>query len=100
MPLVVLRLGTVGPIVLGGVGEMLAPGEPSKEPTRVYLAGGLAIVAPDGRVVGERRFVGRQGRRLLARLATARGPVPAQDLADDLWGTEWPDRWDVALRAL
>jgi DNA-binding SARP family transcriptional activator len=34
------------------------------------------------------------------RLAAIHEPVPQADLADDLWGTEWPAAWQVALRAL
>jgi DNA-binding SARP family transcriptional activator len=70
------------------------------DPIRVYLAGGVAIATPDGHVIGEGAFRGRQGRRLFARLATARGPLAAEVLADDLWDTAWPDSWDVALRAV
>jgi DNA-binding SARP family transcriptional activator len=79
---------------------MLAPTNRNDEPLRVFLAGGVAIATPDGRVVGERAFAGRQGRRLFVRLAATRGAISAEDLADDLWGAEWPDRWDVALRSL
>jgi DNA-binding SARP family transcriptional activator len=79
---------------------MLAPSGPPEQRFRVYLAGGLAISAPDGRVVDERAFAGRQGRRLFVRLATAHRALPAEDLADDLWGAAWPDGWSVALRSI
>jgi DNA-binding SARP family transcriptional activator len=79
---------------------MLAPMAGSEQRICVYLAGGLAIAAPDGRVIAERAFAGRQGRRLFARLATAHRALPAEDLADDLWGPEWPDGWNVALRSI
>jgi DNA-binding SARP family transcriptional activator len=34
------------------------------------------------------------------RLAAIHEPVPHVELADDLWGPDWPPAWDVALRAL
>ena len=67
---------------------------------RVYLAGGIALQGPEGAVIGERAFAGRQARRLFVRLATIHGPVPQEDLADFLWGAGWPAAWQVALRAL
>jgi DNA-binding SARP family transcriptional activator len=69
-------------------------------PLSVYLAGGIALRGSDGGVVGEGAFAGRQARRLFVRLATAGEPIPQEDLADDLWETEWPASWQVALRAL
>ena len=67
---------------------------------RIYLAGGIALQRADGTVVGERAFAGRQARRLFVRLAAIHQPIPTVDLADDLWGPEWPDRWQVSLRSL
>ncbi len=67
---------------------------------RIYLAGGLALHGSNGTTGGERAFPGRQGRRLFARLAAIHAPVPSVDLADDLWGPEWPERWEVSLRSL
>jgi len=66
----------------------------------VYLAGGIALRGADGVTVTERDLPGRQARRLLVRLAAIHEPVPTVELADDLWDTEWPAAWDVALRAL
>jgi SARP family transcriptional regulator, regulator of embCAB operon len=54
----------------------------------------------NGVVFSERAFAGRQNRRILVRLAAIHEPVPQEDLADDLWGTDWPPAWQVALRAL
>jgi DNA-binding SARP family transcriptional activator len=66
----------------------------------VYLAGGIALRGANGVTVGERAFAGRQGRRLFVRLAAIHEAVPHVDLADDLWGPDWPPAWDGALRAL
>ena len=82
------------------VGETLVSTTGGEQRLRIYLAGGIALRAPDGTVVGERAFAGRQARRLFVRLATIHGPVPREDLADDLWGTAWPGAWQIALRAL
>ena len=87
--------------ILGGVvGETLASETGSTRGLRVYLAGGIALVGPNGAVVGERALAGRQVRRLFVRLAAFHEPVPQADLADDLWATDWPPAWQVALRAL
>jgi len=72
-------------------------GEPA---LRIYLAGGIAVVGSNGTALGEAAFAGRQGRRLFARLVAIHEPVPIADLADDLWGPEWPPAWQVALRSL
>jgi len=66
----------------------------------VYLAGGIAVRGADGTTVGEHAFAGRQARRLFVRLAAIHEPVAHADLADDLWGTDWPGAWEVSLRAL
>src|SRR5262249_14023929 len=86
-------LGTV-------VAKTLAPESDESPALRIYLAGGIALVGADGSAVAERALAGRQGRRLLVRLAAIHEPVPTADLADDLWGPEWPTAWQVALRAL
>jgi DNA-binding SARP family transcriptional activator len=86
-------LGTV-------VGETLAPEPMSEPPLRVYLAGGIALRDPKGVVVAEDAFAGRQARRLFVRLAAIHEPVPQVELADDLWGPEWPASWQLSLRAL
>ena len=82
------------------VAKTLAPekiGEPS---VRVYLAGGIALRGSNGETVGERAFAGRQARRVFVRLAAIHEPIPQAELADDLWGPEWPAAWQVSLRAL
>jgi DNA-binding SARP family transcriptional activator len=82
------------------VGETLAGRPARKRGVSVYLAGGIALRGPDGALVGERAFAGRQGRRLFVRLAAINEPISQIDLADDLWGTAWPAAWQTALRAL
>jgi DNA-binding SARP family transcriptional activator len=82
------------------VAKTLASDEDPASALRVYLAGGIAVHGPTGTTVGERAFAGRQGRRLFVRLAAIHEPVPSVDLADDLWGPDWPNGWQVALRAL
>jgi SARP family transcriptional regulator, regulator of embCAB operon len=82
------------------VGKTLAVEDDTSRGVRIYLAGGIAVRGPNGATVGERAFAGRQGRRLFVRLAALHEPVSTADLADDLWGPEWPARWKVALRAL
>jgi DNA-binding SARP family transcriptional activator len=72
----------------------------SEPPLRIYLAGGIALRAPDGVTVAEEAFAGRQARRLFVRLAAIHEPVPQVELADDLWGNEWPASWQLSLRAL
>ncbi|HEU5224176.1 MAG TPA: bacterial transcriptional activator domain-containing protein [Actinomycetota bacterium] len=85
------------------VGETLEPLEPLASPVpsvRVYLAGGIALRGANGATVGEHDITGRQARLLLVRLAAIHEAVPHVELADDLWGPDWPPAWDVALRAL
>lgn len=82
------------------VGETLASAASVARPLRVYVAGTIALRGADGAAVGERDLAGRQGRRVFVRLAAIHAPVLHEDLADDLWGPEWPGAWDVALRAL
>jgi len=82
------------------VGETLAA-EPQRDRSlRIYLAGGIALRARDGSTVGEDAFAGRQARRLFVRLAAIHESVPQVELADDLWGNEWPASWHLSLRAL
>jgi DNA-binding SARP family transcriptional activator len=82
------------------VGETLEPGRPTEPPIRVYLAGGIALRGAGGETITERDLPGRQARRLFVRLAAIHEPVAHVELADDLWETDWPAAWDVALRAL
>jgi len=82
------------------VGETLEPEALSDPPLRVYLAGGIALRGANGVTVGERAFAGRQARLLFVRLAAIHEAAPHVELADDLWGPDWPPAWDVALRAL
>ena len=81
------------------IGKTLAPGA-ALAPIRIYLAGGIALHGRQGKTVGERAFAGRQARRLFVRLAAIHDAVPSVELADDLWGTEWPPAWQTALRSL
>jgi SARP family transcriptional regulator, regulator of embCAB operon len=78
----------------------LEPAVPSVAPLRIYLAGGIALRGSDGRTITEHDLAGRQARRVFVRLAAIHEPIPHVELADDLWETEWPPAWDVALRAL
>jgi DNA-binding SARP family transcriptional activator len=82
------------------VGETLANERLTDQLIRVYLAGGIALRARDGTTFGEEAFAGRQARRLFVRLAGIHEAVSQIELADDLWGTEWPDSWQLSLRAL
>jgi len=82
------------------VGKTLAAEDTTPRGVRIYLAGGIVALGPNGAMVGERAFAGRQGRRLFVRLAVIHEPVSTADLADDLWGPAWPPGWQVALRAL
>lgn len=68
--------------------------------TRVFLAGGLCIETPNGRLL-EGAFPGRQTRHCFARLAGARGlPISREELAEELWPGELPVAWETALRAI
>ena len=82
------------------VGETLESEARLDPSLRVYLAGGIALRGADGVTVGERAFAGRQARRLFVRLAAIHEAAPHVELADDLWGPDWPPAWDVALRSL
>jgi DNA-binding SARP family transcriptional activator len=77
--------------------EPLTSPEP---PVRIYLAGVIALRGANGVTVGEHDIAGRQARLLLVRLAAIHEAAPHVELADDLWGPDWPPAWDVALRAL
>jgi DNA-binding SARP family transcriptional activator len=82
------------------VGESLAAADEARPRVRIYLVGGLALRGANGETIGERAFPGRQSRRLFVRLAAIHDAVAAAELADDLWNSEWPPAWQVALRAL
>jgi DNA-binding SARP family transcriptional activator len=57
-------------------------------PLRVHLLGGLEVEGVDSRELGSRK-----ARTLLKLLALARGaPVPAERLAEELWGDHQPAR--------
>lgn len=82
------------------IGKTLASlGEP-RAGLRIYIAGGIALHGTNGTTLGEAAFAGRQARRVFVRLAAIHEPLPSADMADDLWGTEWPQAWQVALRSL
>jgi predicted ATPase/DNA-binding SARP family transcriptional activator len=63
---------------------------------RVDLLGTLAV-SHEGTVEG-RRLGGRRAQLALALLALTPGSVPAEQLADALWGDEPPPTWRAALR--
>jgi len=63
---------------------------------QVRLIDVVAVGTPDGWVP----VTGPRAQRLLAALAVASGPVPAERLADQLWESGPPPTWRVALRGL
>jgi SARP family transcriptional regulator, regulator of embCAB operon len=68
--------------------------------TRVYVLGHLRIDGPDG-TVGTGDLPGRQGRVAIAYLALERErPVPRDELADAIWGSEPPPSQDNALSSI
>jgi DNA-binding SARP family transcriptional activator len=68
---------------------------------RVYLTGRVTVER-DTQAVDERRLPGRQGRRAFAYLVLERArPVPIDELAMAVWGTEEPSgAWETALSAI
>lgn len=69
-------------------------------PVRFYLTGRVAVEGPAG-VADQADLAGRQGRRVLVRLAADRDrPVPTDVLADCLWPHRLPRSWEPSLRAL
>lgn len=67
---------------------------------RVFICGSLRIES-DAASVDEAAFPGRLGRRLWAYLVlNRRRPVGRSELADALWGDEWPEAADASLNAL
>jgi DNA-binding SARP family transcriptional activator len=67
---------------------------------RIYLAGRVAIEAPDGRIANQAAFAGRQGRLAFAYLVLRHRPVTREELVDLLWGEALPPSWDAALSAV
>lgn len=67
---------------------------------RFYLTGRVTVEGPRG-VVDQAGLAGRQGRRLIVRLAVERDhPVPLERLAATVWPGEPPRSWEPSLRAL
>lgn len=75
--------------------------KPWKDPLRLYLTGRLAVERGPRRL-DEPRLPGRQGRRGLVYLALERDrPVPIDELAEAVWGTQTPaGAWETALSAI
>jgi DNA-binding SARP family transcriptional activator len=68
---------------------------------RVFLAGKVAVVGPDGTVVDEGSLPGLQGRIVLVMLAAERErSVSRDELAEDLWTGDPPPAWESGLKAL
>lgn len=76
-------------------------GSVSSQPgLRLTICGKLAIESSP-HIVFERDFPARQGRRLWAYLVLERRRTVSRDeLADALWGDDWPDGWDASLSAI
>jgi len=76
-------------------------GKAWKAAPRVYLTGRITVER-DGRALDEQRLPGRQGRRAFAYLVLERArPVPIDELALAVWGTEDPSgAWETALSAI
>jgi DNA-binding SARP family transcriptional activator len=76
-------------------------GKPWNDPLRLYLTGRLTLER-DRVSLDERVFPGRQGRRAFAFLVLERfRPVPIDELAHAVWGTEDPSgAWETALSAI
>lgn len=67
---------------------------------RFYLTGRIAVRGPAGNV-DEGDLPGRQGRLLLGFLVTgARHPVPADRIAEVLWGEQPPASWPALLKTV
>jgi len=67
---------------------------------RVFICGPLRVESEDANV-DEAAFPGRLGRRLWTYLVlNRRRPVSRSELADALWGDEWPESGDASLYAL
>jgi predicted ATPase/DNA-binding SARP family transcriptional activator len=61
---------------------------------------GPVAVRGGGTVIAGHALGGRRARVVLAALALADGPVPADRLARVIWGDEPPSTWPVALRGV
>lgn len=81
------------------VGRKLAKPSRDTKPPRLYLCGRVTIECK-GRVLADSRLAGRQGRLLLAFLATRRTPVSRSQVVDGLWESTAPPSVDGALNAL
>jgi peptide/nickel transport system substrate-binding protein len=69
-------------------------------PLRVSLLGRVAVEA-DGVMLDDGKLAGRQGRLVFTYLIAERGrPVPREELAEALWGSEPPATWDKALTVI
>jgi DNA-binding SARP family transcriptional activator len=69
-------------------------------PLRIYLAGRIRLERADT-LLDEASLPGRQGRVVFAVLAAEHArAVSRGELAEELWGDEVPNAWDVALRAV
>jgi DNA-binding SARP family transcriptional activator len=69
-------------------------------PLRIYLVGPVCLEA-NGKVLGDWRSVGRQGRLVFAFLAAEhRRAIPREELAEELWREEPPPSWERALSAV
>jgi DNA-binding SARP family transcriptional activator len=79
---------------------MLGNERPSTCTLRVAICGKLSVETAD-LVLLERDFPARQGRRLWCYLVLERRHgTSREDLADALWGDDWPDEWDSSLSAV
>ena len=81
------------------VGRKLSTRPRESGGARLYLCGRLALEF-NGRLLTERGLAGRQGRLLLAFLATRRTPVSRPQLVEGLWESDAPPAADGALNAL
>jgi SARP family transcriptional regulator, regulator of embCAB operon len=68
-------------------------------PLRFYLTGRVSVEGAE--LVDQTALPGRQGRLALVYLVLERHrPVPYDEVADALWGSELPPSWDRSLRVL
>jgi predicted ATPase/DNA-binding SARP family transcriptional activator len=67
---------------------------------RIDVLGPVSVTAAPGATLAGQALGGRRARVVLVLLALADGPVPAQRLADALWGEDLPATWPAALRGV